>query len=328
VPFGAPGSPLNTQALDHYEDVIATCLAYGVTPIVKLSHFDYPTTVDMIGNSTLFADSFMYYAKAVATRYADRVPLWFTFNEPNAGIGVFFDIFTSYNSMATILLAHATFYRWYKDTLQGTGRVSLKVTNNLAVPLHGPDNTSDVAAALRYQDFVLGIMANPLFLGTQYPDSVLTTPCVNLTPLTDAQLALINGTADLWAFDPYVAQFASAPPPVKAASPRAPQPAPRAPTTRSGRCAPRWAAPKPMAGPSAPRPTRTPSSRRSTCASSSATCGTRSALRGEFWSPSLGSPSSPRRSRPIRPGCARTWAARCTTRVSGPRCCGRCGRTG
>jgi hypothetical protein len=60
VPFGAPGSPLNTQALDHYEDVIATCLAYGVTPIVTLSHFDYPTTVDMNGNSTLFADSFMY----------------------------------------------------------------------------------------------------------------------------------------------------------------------------------------------------------------------------------------------------------------------------
>jgi beta-glucosidase/6-phospho-beta-glucosidase/beta-galactosidase len=114
--------------------------------------------------------------------------------------------------MTTILLAHVTFYRWHKDTLQGTGRVSLKFANNLAVPLHGPDNTSDVAAALRYQDFVLGIMANPLFLGTQYPDSVLTTPGVNFTPLTDAQLALINGTADLWAFDPYVAQFASAPP--------------------------------------------------------------------------------------------------------------------
>lgn len=42
VPFGVAGSPVNTEALDHYDDVINTCLEYGITPIVTLLHIDAP----------------------------------------------------------------------------------------------------------------------------------------------------------------------------------------------------------------------------------------------------------------------------------------------
>jgi hypothetical protein len=34
----------------------------------------------------------------------------------------------------------------------------MKFANNLAFPLGGPDNKADVAAALRYQDFIVGVM--------------------------------------------------------------------------------------------------------------------------------------------------------------------------
>jgi beta-glucosidase/6-phospho-beta-glucosidase/beta-galactosidase len=209
VPFGKAGTPVNQQALDHYEDLVATCLEYGVTPIVTLNHADIPAAgVNSSGDITEFVDDFMYYAKEVTTRLADRVPMWFTFNEPNIAplyMG------STWNSMTAVLTAHATFYHWYKDELKGTGRISTKFANNLAIPLRGPDNADDVAACNRYQDILLGIMANPLFLGQQYPAAALDTPGMKMTPLTDAQLDFINGTVDFWAFDPYVAQFVTPP---------------------------------------------------------------------------------------------------------------------
>lgn len=206
VPFGVAGSPINQQALDHYDDVINTCLEYGITPVATLLHIDNPINVP--NGPEEFPKHFAYYAKQVMARYADRVPYWFTLNEPN--IAVQFQLNNDYNGLTAFLLAHAEIYHWYKDTLGGTGKVSMKFANNLAVPLDS-SSQDDVKAAYRYQDFILGVMANPLFLGTQFPESVLSTPGIMLDALTDEQIQLINGTVDFWAFDPYGAQSATFP---------------------------------------------------------------------------------------------------------------------
>lgn len=42
VPFGEVGSPINTEGLQHYDDLINTCIEYGIQPIVTLSHDDAP----------------------------------------------------------------------------------------------------------------------------------------------------------------------------------------------------------------------------------------------------------------------------------------------
>lgn len=202
VPFGVAGSPVNTEALDHYDDVINTCLEYGITPMVTLLHVDAPVGLTASNEST--REHFLYYAKVVMTRYADRVPLWITINEPNN------PVFYRYSALTDILLQHADVYHWYKDVLQGTGQVSLKLVNLAAMP-RDITNDADIEAALRYQDFDLGIMSNPMFLGQQYPESVLTTTGLNMTALTANELAYLNGTADFYAIDPYVAQFASPP---------------------------------------------------------------------------------------------------------------------
>ena len=107
-------------------------------------------------------------------------------------------------------MAHSAVHKWYKQTLGVTGKVTPKFANNLAVP-RDLTKSSDLAAASRYQDFILGIMANPLFLGKQCPSEVLATPNLNLTALTADQISYIDGTVDLWAFDPCVPQFASEP---------------------------------------------------------------------------------------------------------------------
>lgn len=68
MPFGEVDSPINTAALDHYNDLIDTCLAYGVKPIVTLSHDDAP--LNLTYQDPSFADAFLYYAKHVMTRYS------------------------------------------------------------------------------------------------------------------------------------------------------------------------------------------------------------------------------------------------------------------
>jgi beta-glucosidase/6-phospho-beta-glucosidase/beta-galactosidase len=206
VPFGLANTPINTQALDHYEDLIKICLENGITPIVTLNHIDNPASVDF--DDPNLSEHFLYYAKEVMTRYADRIPYWITFNEANAGIGYSYN---TYNAMTHILLAHAAVYDWYKKELGGTGKITMKFANNLAIPLD-LTKSEDVAATFRYQNFLLGIMGNPLFLGEQYPADVLATPGLNLTRLTNEQIAVIHGRADVYAFDPYVAQFAASPP--------------------------------------------------------------------------------------------------------------------
>lgn len=76
--------------------------------------------------------------------------------------------------MTNILMAHSATFKWYEQTLGVTGKVTLKFVNNLAVP-RDLTKSSDLVAASRYQDFILGIMANPLFLGKQYPSEALAT---------------------------------------------------------------------------------------------------------------------------------------------------------
>jgi beta-glucosidase/6-phospho-beta-glucosidase/beta-galactosidase len=200
VPFDIAGSPINIQALDHYDDLINTAIAKGITPIITILHYDLPTSVPYTDAD--FSEHFLYYAKQIMTRYGDRVPYWVSVNEPN--------LEPVNNALTNILIAHANLYDWYKNDLKGIGKITMKFANNLAIPLNA-SNEADVDAALRYHDFSLGIMNNPLFLGTQIPDTVLNTTGIPIDPLTDAQIALIHGKFDFFSFYPYSAQYVSAP---------------------------------------------------------------------------------------------------------------------
>lgn len=42
LPFGVLRSPVNQEAIDHYNDLIDTILEYGMTPMATLVHFDVP----------------------------------------------------------------------------------------------------------------------------------------------------------------------------------------------------------------------------------------------------------------------------------------------
>ena len=221
LPFALPGTPVNQEGIDHYDDLINFVLEKGMIPTVTIIHFETPiqfygsnlsTAADppTIGyvngayQNETFVDAFVNYAKIVMTHYSDRVPLWFTFNEP---------LLYSYNgvSINNVIKAHAQVYHFYKEELNGTGKISIKFNDNFGVP-KDPSSEADVKATNHFNSFQLGTFCNPIFLGIDYPDSFKQT-ISDYVPLTEDDLAYIGGTADYLGIDPYTATVITPPVP-------------------------------------------------------------------------------------------------------------------
>ncbi|KAI8231748.1 Beta-glucosidase 1A [Colletotrichum sp. SAR 10_86] len=214
VPFGKAGSPINKEAIDHYNDLIDTVISYGMKPVVTLYHFDTPATLQ--SNTSFFSydhpdfiDSFIYYAQTVLVHYSDRVGTWYTFNEPTIEPS----ISGSWVTSRYVLEAHAKIVRWYRDVVKGDALWSMKfdlTDTGFALPLD-PSNASDVAAAVRRNEFTVGYFARPLFLGENPPQSMIDTVGDKVPTYTDEELEFFNGTADFFAFDIYTATYHSEP---------------------------------------------------------------------------------------------------------------------
>ena len=79
--------PVNVRGLQHYSEVIDTCLAHGLTPIVTMYHFDLPAALDAAGgwNNRATIDAFVQYARTLFEQFGDRVKYWLTINEQRCG---------------------------------------------------------------------------------------------------------------------------------------------------------------------------------------------------------------------------------------------------
>lgn len=103
--------------------------------------------------------------------------------------------------------AHSQVYRFYHEELKATGKMSLKLNDNFGVPKN-PKNAGDILAANRFNEMQLAFFANPIFLGEQYPDSILRT-LPGARQLNKTELKYIGHTADFFAIDPYTATVVS-----------------------------------------------------------------------------------------------------------------------
>ena len=206
LPFAFPGTPVNSQALEHYDDVINFAISKGITPVITLHHFDTPLSfygdneLEILANAAIrcylgtvnlgfqhaqFVDSFVNYGQIVMSYFGDRVPIWFTFNEPQVGT-------VNGLSIDHVIKAHAKLYHFYKDQLGGTGKVSMKMEIPPGVPLD-PSQDSHVAAASHFNDLQLGPFLYPLTLGEDYPLAYKIT-VQDYVPLNETDLSLLKGT--------------------------------------------------------------------------------------------------------------------------------------
>jgi beta-glucosidase/6-phospho-beta-glucosidase/beta-galactosidase len=204
LPFALPGTPVNSQGLEHYDDLINYAISKGVQPVVTLIHLDTPAA--FFGNgvlnymlstrsyfsqnaagyeNTTFEDAFVHYGQIVLSHFADRVPIWITYNEPQNGA-------TNGVAIDHILRSHARLYHFYHEVLHGKGKMSFK--NGVApnVP-QDPRNASHVAATKHYNDLYLSSFLNPLALGEDYPDAYKMT-IQDYVPLSSQDLDYMRGT--------------------------------------------------------------------------------------------------------------------------------------
>jgi hypothetical protein len=170
LPFALEGTPVNRQGLDHYDDLINFVLSKGMQPTVTLIHYDTPVqfygknlssfadraTVGYLNGgyqNETFEDSFVYYGKILMTHFADRVPIWFTFNEP---------LLNSLNgkSVDTVIKSHARLYHFYHEEIGGTGKISLKLNDNFGLP-KDPKNPAEVHAANHFNEYQLATSGIP-----------------------------------------------------------------------------------------------------------------------------------------------------------------------
>ena len=216
LPFVFPNTPVNQQAVDHYNDVIDTILASGMKPMVTLLHFDSP--FEFIRDSVLQKPEFGYhhagwdnstwpkayvsYGKLVMSLYADRVPLWVTINEPMLYAA-------NAKGVDNVVRSHAELYNFYHSTLNGTGKVGFKLNDNFGIPLD-PTNATHIDAAKWFNDIWLGPLGCPLALGQDYPRAWKAT-MKNVTSFTMADLEVIGNTTDFFGIDPYTATVVSPP---------------------------------------------------------------------------------------------------------------------
>ena len=91
----------NEAGLTFYDNLFDELLAYGIEPVITLSHFEMPyyLTQEYGGwTNRKLVDFFVRYALCVMERYKDKVKYWMTFNEINNQSNTSVDIFGWTNS--------------------------------------------------------------------------------------------------------------------------------------------------------------------------------------------------------------------------------------
>ncbi|MCP3810881.1 family 1 glycosylhydrolase [Mycobacteriaceae bacterium Msp059] len=72
------------KELAYYDDVVATLLKNGMTPMITLMHWVYPGWIADRGGFMNNVDAFTEFATAITKRYAGQDVLWVSVNEPLA----------------------------------------------------------------------------------------------------------------------------------------------------------------------------------------------------------------------------------------------------
>uniref|UniRef100_H2YY88 beta-glucosidase n=1 Tax=Ciona savignyi TaxID=51511 RepID=H2YY88_CIOSA len=212
-------SYVNQAGVDYYNSLIDSLLKIGVEPVVTLYHWDLPQALEDVGgllNETV-VDRFNEYADFCFKTFGNRVKFWITFNEPYVITWLGSPGEAPYQAAHNIIKAHAKAYRTYKKFYKGKqgGRIGMTMSTEWAEP-KDPNNPSDVEAADRVIQSILGWFAHPIFKNGDYPEVVKKqvnersqlqgTPS-RLPVFTDAEKVEIAGTADFFAINGYTSRL-------------------------------------------------------------------------------------------------------------------------
>ncbi|KAM9851169.1 lactase/phlorizin hydrolase-like [Aulostomus maculatus] len=222
---------LNQKGVVFYNRLIDGLLAYNITPMVTLYHWDLPQALQNISGweNEDMIDIFNDFCDFCFATFGDRVKFWMTFNQPHTiawsgyGLGqippnVRNPGTAPYRVAHNLIKAHAKAYHTYDEkyrTSQG-GVVSIALNADWVEPkdVHVP---REVVAADRAMQFQLGWFAHPIFKNGDYPDAMKWQvgnkselqgqPESRLPSFTEEEKSYIRGTADMFCLSHYTTKI-------------------------------------------------------------------------------------------------------------------------
>ena len=204
----------NAAGLDFYDRLIDSLLAAGIKPAPTLFHWDTPQALEDAGGwmSRDITSRFADYATILADRFADRVPLWMTINEPMVltllgyavgghapGRSLGFEALPVAHHQ---LLAHGLAVQ----ALRAGGATSVGIASNHAPTWPASDSPEDVEAAGLYDNLINWLFADPVILGEYPPGLGEAMP----GPVAE-DLAIISTPLDWFGLNHYAPALVGAP---------------------------------------------------------------------------------------------------------------------
>lgn len=222
---------LNQKGVDYYNRLINGLLAYNITPMVTLYHWDLPQALqDMDGWENVdMINIFNDFCDFCFDTFGDRVKFWMTFNQPYTiawsgyGLGqiparVKDPAVTPYTVAHNLLKAHAKAYHTYDDKYRKAqgGLVTIALNADWFEP-KDVNVPREVVAADRAMQFQLGWFAHPIFKNGDYPDAMKWQvgnkselqgpPESRLPTFTEEEKSYIRGTADVFCVNHYTTKI-------------------------------------------------------------------------------------------------------------------------
>ncbi|XP_065866443.1 beta-glucosidase 11-like isoform X2 [Euphorbia lathyris] len=218
---------VNPKGLQYYNNLINELISHGIQPHVTLFHYDHPQALeDEYGGwvSRKIVKDFTAYAQVCFREFGDRVSHWTTLNEANVFLIAGYDLGISAPNRCSapygincnkgnsssepylvayhMLLSHASAVRLYRKKYQGKqhGFIGFNVFMYGVLPL--TNSSEDLLAVQRTNDFMIGLMVNPLVFG-DYPSIVKKNAGLRLPAFTNYESKQVKGSFDFLGINHY-----------------------------------------------------------------------------------------------------------------------------
>jgi beta-glucosidase len=176
VPTGS--GAINPAGLDFYDRLIDELCSAGISPVATLFHWDTPAPLEAAGGwmNRDIVHHFAEYAAILGERFADRMGMWITLNEPmvltNFAYGLGAHAPGKTLGLEALPVAHHQLlaHGLAVQALRAAGAGSIGIANNQMPVWPASDAPEDQQAAEFYRTIVCWMYSDPLLLG-RYPDA-------------------------------------------------------------------------------------------------------------------------------------------------------------
>ncbi len=169
--------PANPAGLDFYDRLIDELCAASMTPAPTLYHWDTPQPLEDAGGwlNRDITDRFADYAQILGQRFADRVPIWVTINEPvvltTLGYGQGIHAPGRKLGLDALPAAHHQLLAHGRavQALRAAGASNIGIANSHLPASPATDSAADREAARQFNASQNWLYSDPLITG-EYPD--------------------------------------------------------------------------------------------------------------------------------------------------------------